>query len=204
MDGNNKQINNFRYFVNNTVKALLVLAACNIIGYCLYLFMLNTKNMDFPQEAAGGTIVLGIVIFALTLWGFVFIATLGSSDSNRIDEKTLIEQAYRESDYKMDFKRYFIKQQTTRFLGYYLVIILSHIPIFINYFIVSLIDDIPTVYQSPISTYKFFMSNIFGYELFGDMWYLGLFVHLAIFITVFAFSVYKKEKSWLFKPSYIK
>ncbi len=194
--------NNFKFWVNNAVKCFISLLACNMVGYFLYLFLLNTKNTDFPEWASGGTTVLSLVVFVCSIYVTYRIAMIESQDTTKIDERALLQKAYEDSNYTLDYNKYFIKQVKTRLWSYYLVMVLSQLPIIINYYIANKVFD--SIYKAPIALYKFSMVSLWGYELLGKAWVLGPILPVVLFSAVFTFLVYRGQKKWMFKPSYIK
>ena len=194
--------NNFKFLVNNAAKCIIALIGCNLIGYFLYLFFLNTKNTDFPEYASPVTGIVSLIVFIFSVYVVYRVAMIESQDSNKIDEKTLLETAYKESNYSLNYNTYFINQVKTRLWSYYLIAALSQIPVIINYYISVAVFG--SVYKGPIALYKFNMVSLWGYDFFGKHWYLGSIVYVVIFSVAFTFLVYKGQKKWMFKPSYVK
>lgn len=193
---------NFGFFIDNLVKGLIFLLIFNIFGLILYTVFLNGRNADLPENASLGTSILSIAVFAVSVYLYARFAMMGSLNDKRIDERTLLEEAFKASEYKLDYNGYFKEQVKKRLCGYYVAAALWQIPLMINYAIVTPSEF--TLYESPITIYKWNMTNIFGYELLGKLWYLGPVVFLVLFIPIFTFLVYRGQKKWLVKPSYIK
>ena len=194
--------NNFKFWVNNAVKCFISLLACNMVGYFFYLFLLNTKNTDFPEWASGGTTVLSLVVFVFSIYVTYRIAMIESQDTTKIDEKTLLQKTYEDSNYTLDYNKYFVKQVKTRLWSYYLVALLYQIPLIINYYISN--NVFGSIYKGPISFYKFNMVSLWGCEILGKLWFIGPIIFTVIFSVTFTFLVYRGQKKWMFKPSYIK
>jgi hypothetical protein len=193
---------NFRVFADNLVKGILYLLIFNIFGLILYTVFLNGRNADIPENAAIGTSILSIAVFAVSVYLYARFALMGSLNDKRIDERALLEEAFKASEYKLDYNAYFKEQVKKRLCGYYVAAALWQIPLIINYAIVMPTEF--TIYETPITMYKWGMTSIFGYELLGKLWYLGPVVFLVLFLPIFTFLVYKGQKKWLVKPSYIK
>ena len=194
--------NNFKFFINNIFKGFLGLAVCNVVGYVLYLVFLNAKNADYPKNASLSTAILSVLLFGVSVYVIARFALMGTLNTESIDERGMLEKVYKESNYTLDYKAYFKDQVKTRLCGYYLAAALWQIPLIVNYALI--VPSEFTIYNSPISIYKWNMMNIFGYELLGKAWFFGPVLFLALFIPIFTFIVYKEQKKWLVKPSYIK
>ena len=193
-----------KIWINNAIRAVCALLFCNFMGFLAYMLVFNIRNHEAPDTAAVGTGIFSIILFALSLYFFYRIAMMGTDNSHNMDERTMLEKAYKDSNYTLDYNTYFKEQVKTRLWAYYLVAAISQIPLIINYCI-STLGKFDTIYECPvINFYKFNMISIFGYELLGKAWYLGPIVFLVPFIVIFTFLVYRGQKKWMVKPSYIK
>ena len=199
---------NFRVFADNLVKGILYLLIFNIFGLILYTVFLNGRNADIPENAVYVSFcfrikgILGTAVFVVAVYLYARFALMGSLNDKRIDERALLEEAFKASEYKLDYNAYFKEQVKKRLCGYYVAAALWQIPLIINYAIVMPTEF--TIYETPITMYKWGMTSIFGYELLGNLWYFGPVIFLALFLPIFTFLVYKGQKKWLVKPSYIK
>ncbi len=196
------KINKFRFLVNNALKAFISILVCNFAGYFFYLIFLNAKNIEDPRSAAMGTAILSIVVFLFSVYIIFRIAIMEPYNSETIDERALLENAYKESNYTLNYNAYFIDQVKTRLWSYYFVAAITQIPLILNYFLARTVFG--TVYEGPFSVYKFNMVSIWGYELFGDLWILGALVFVITFAVSFTALIYFEQKKWLVKPSYEK
>lgn len=188
--------------IKHLLKGLLAGAVGNFVGYLFYLVFLNAKNAEDPKGASAGTAVFSFIFFALTTAFTYYLATFGSNDPEKPDEETLLEETFKNSGYSLDYKAYFAGQFRSRTWIYLFVELLFQIPLFVNYYI-ALGAGYGTVFSCPINFYRFGMASVFSYELLGDLWFLGPVVDLLLFGAVFFFLLYKGQKKWMVKPSYI-
>ena len=188
----------------NMVKGFATLAVCNGIGYIFYIMILNVGNTEDPATASGRTAIFSLLLFAVSLYAFYRVAIAESPDSGKVDERKLLEDAYKESGYNLDYKAYFTEQIKTRLWGYYFAVGVGQLPLFLIFLVEAVIPGDVTVYELPVPIFKFYMTNIFGYEMLGKAWFLGPVVYLLLFVPIFTYLVYKEQKNWMVKPSYVK
>ncbi|MBE6565130.1 MAG: hypothetical protein E7655_07650 [Ruminococcaceae bacterium] len=194
----------FQRLILNMVKGFATLALCNGIGYLFYIMILNVGNAEDPKTASGRTAIFSLILFAASIYAFYLVAIAESSDSGKIDERKLLEDAYKDSGYALDYKAYFIEQVKTRLWGYYFAVGVGQLPLFLNFLVEAVIPGDVTIYELPIPLFKFYTTNIFAYELLGKAWFLGPVLYLLLFIPIFTYLVYREQKTWMAKPSYVK
>jgi len=167
------------------------------------MFFLNLRNTEAPESASIGTAIFSIIIFALSIAFTYRFAMWESNDSNKLDEEKMLSNAYKDSNYTLNYNVYFKEQLKTRLWSYYLVAAVTQIPLIVNYYL-AIAADYGNIYGCPIGVYKFSMTSIFAYELFGKLWFIGPIVYVILFSAIVTFLIYRGQKKWMVKPSYIK
>lgn len=193
---------NFRLRNSHMLKALGGIVIGDIFGYLFYMFFLNLRNTEAPESASIVTAIFSIVVFGVSMFFTFRLSMWVSNDSSKLDEVTLLENAYKESNYTLDYNAYFKEQIKKRLWVYYLVAFLTQIPLVINYYL-AIAAGYGTVYQCPIDIYKFSMTSLFGYELLGNLWFIGPFIYVILYAVVFTYLTYKAQKKYMVKPSYL-
>ena len=188
-------------WINNLLIAFLSLFICGFVGQLAYTVFLNTKNTMAPKEAEPATSLVSFIIFLIAVFVIYKIQVFGSLTNKGIDEREILEKAFRENNYEIDYNAYFKDQVKKRLWSYYLAAALVQIPLIINYALVNAVNM--TLYEAPIAFYKFFMPSLFAYQMCGDLWFLGALIFVLLFSVVFTALVYIEQKKWLVKPSYL-
>jgi len=184
------------------IRALGGMVIGNVLGYLFYMFFLNLKNTEAPESASMGTAIFSIIIFGVSMFFTYRLFMWVSNDSTKLDEGTLLENAYKESNYTLDYNAYFKDQVKKRLWVYYLVAALTQIPLVINYYL-AIAAGYGNIYQCPIDIYKFSMTSLFSYELLGNLWFVGPFIYVILYSSLFTYIVYKEQKKYMVKPSYL-
>lgn len=188
----------------NMLKGLFALAISNAVGYFIYLLVLRGVNESEPETASVRTVIFGLAVFGYSIFAYLKLLMAESKNEKIINEQNELKEAFKKSEYNLDFDKYFSDVVKKRLWGYYVSAFLWQIPLIINYIIVSANPADITIYELPISIYKFCLSGIFAYEIFPEFWLLGLFIYMASFIIVFTYFAKRKYKKLLVKPSYLK
>lgn len=187
----------------NFLKGLAAIAFSSLIGNVLYFFVFRGTNAEDPEGAAMRTSIFSILIFVFSVYAFIKTLPVTSKNENVIDEKQALKDALKEANYELDYNSYFKKLVKTRLWGYYLAAAVWQIPLLINYVIVATAPEGTTIYELPIWIYEWNLSSLFAYELLGALWFLGIFLYMAVFISVFTYFAYRYYKQFAVKPSYI-
>jgi len=194
----------FRFWLGNFLKSAVTLAGCNLVSYLFYTMFLNGTNTYYPEGASTPTVIFSVIMFVLSVIVFWKVSTIGSTNPEKIDERTLLENTFREAGYVIDYNKWFKDQLKTRLWGWYIPLFIGQIPLFVNYAILARVkESFGSVFEMPIVIYKWNMTSIFGYELLGSLWFLGPIIYLGLFISLFTYLVYREQKKWLVKPSYV-
>lgn len=185
----------------NLLKGLIAMAFSGVVGNLLYFLIFRGTNAENPEGAAMRTSIFSLLIFALSIYLFLRMLDINSKSENIINEKQAIKDAYKESEYQLDYKLYFKKILKARLWGYILSAFVYQIPLIVNYVIADKYSV--TVYELPIWIYEWNMPSIFAYEIFGGRWYIGAPLYILVFSAVFSIFAYRYYKQFLIKPSYL-
>ena len=187
----------------NMLKGLFAMAISNAVGYFIYLLVLRGVNESEPETASTRTVIFGLFVFVYAIFAFLKLLMAESKNEKIINEQYELKEAFKNSNYTLDFDKYFCGVIKKRLWGYYISAFLCQIPLIVNYMIVSANPENITIYELPVSVYKFCLSGIFAYELFPKSWYVGVVIYMASFILVFTYFAKRKYKKLLVKPSYL-
>ena len=184
----------------NSVKSVIAILFSIFMGYLLYFFILRGANEDDPNGAAVRTIIFSLFVFIFSVFVMLKIT---KAESKSGSESLLFKNDFRQSGYSLNYNEYFKKALKQRLWGYYIGPALFQIPLIINFIIVSKLPEKITIYEYPLSIYKWSMSSLFAYEIFGGLWILGFIFYMAAFATVFSIALYFSFKSFFTRPSYM-
>lgn len=195
---------NFQCLFWNALKGLVALLLCNFPAYILYLVFLDKENSYNPDAASKPTAIFGTIFFVISLFVAASLGAAGKMTRSKKepDEIERLKNEFRESNYELNYGRYFLRQFFGRFWSFFLAPALSQIVMYSNYSLVSSVDY--TVFEAPVSHYRFHMSSIAFYEWLGEGWRLAPLLYLVLFISIVTLMVYVKQKKHLVKPSYAK
>ena len=187
----------------NFIKGLIAIAFSGLVGNILYFLVFRNTNGDSPEGAWFRTGIFSLLIFALSIYVFFRIEEIPSKNERIINEKQALKDAFKEANYELDYKSYFKGVIRTRLWGYYLAAAVWQLPLIVNYIIAKVQPGDITIYEIPVWIYEWHMPSLFAYEFLGDLWFLGFFLYLALFISIFTYLVYESYKQFLVKPSYL-
>lgn len=184
----------------NAIKSTIAIAFSNFIGYFLYFFILRGANEDDPDGATVRTIIFSLIIFAFSIFSLVKVT---KAEIKGESEWLIFKNDFRESNYSLNYKEYFMYALKTRLWGYYIGPLLFQIPIITNIIIVSRLPIDVTIYEYPLSLYKWCTSSLFAYELSGGIWILGFLIYMVAVYILFTFIMFCSFKNIFVKPSYM-
>ena len=185
-----------RTLVINVVKTIIAYIITSFLGYLAYRMLINGTNIQQPIGAGFRTSLLSIAVFALLIYLTVRIYNLPTKDERKVDEKREIYKLQTESGYTLNYKEYFKNQLKTRLWAGFIPIFVLQLPLLINYGMVSFAEGF-TIYNSPITLFKFYMPSMFVWEILGRAWFLAPLLFTLVYATVFLTSLYRSQKKFI-------
>ena len=193
-----------RTLVANVIKSIIAYAVASLFGYLAYRMLINGTNIQQPFGAGLRTSLLSVAVFAFLIYLTVRIYNLPTSDERKVNEKSEIYRLHTESGYNLDYREYFKTQLRTRLWAGFIPIFVIQLPLYINFAMVSYAEGF-TLYNSPITLFKFYMPSMFAWEMLGNAWFLAPILFTGFYAAAFTFALYHSQKKFIpEKPEWYK
>lgn len=201
---NRKQVvDNSGLFIKYLVRGLLVAFGGDAFAFLMYEFFLRERVRDYPDTARIPAIIFSLVFFSLTLFVTVRLAAAESPDNTVPDEKSILQNTYKEMNYQgFDFDVYFKDAVKKRLFAFPLAAFLAQLPLTAYYLILLIIGNLDQIYHLAFSFYPYFLPALFGYEITRNF-LLGAVIFAVCFTGIYLLALRKIMKTWVKKPSYI-